>query len=126
MSHQIYGWKMTGPGAVERFTRTAEDPGPKRVLVEVAGCGVCHTDLGYLYGGVPTRAKLPLALGHEISGVVVAAGPGAERWMGRRVVVPAVWPCGECRPCTPAHPARARGSPPGLDTGSAAKYSACH
>jgi 6-hydroxycyclohex-1-ene-1-carbonyl-CoA dehydrogenase len=76
-----------------------EAPGRGEVLIEVAGCGVCHTDLGFYYEGVPTRHALPLALGHEISGRVVAAGPGAERWNGRDVIVPAVIPCGECAAC---------------------------
>jgi 6-hydroxycyclohex-1-ene-1-carbonyl-CoA dehydrogenase len=76
-----------------------EPPGPGAVLVEVAGCGVCHTDLGYLYDGVRTNQPLPLALGHEISGRVVQAGAGAQQWMGRAVIVPAVIPCGECDAC---------------------------
>jgi 6-hydroxycyclohex-1-ene-1-carbonyl-CoA dehydrogenase len=60
---------------------------------------VCHTDLGYYYDGVRTNAPLPLALGHEISGKVVAAGAGAEGWLGRNVIVPAVLPCGQCDLC---------------------------
>lgn len=68
-------------------------------LVRVAGCGVCHTDLGFFYDGVPTRHPFPLTLGHEVSGVVVEAGPGAEHWLNRSVVVPAVIPCGECAAC---------------------------
>jgi 6-hydroxycyclohex-1-ene-1-carbonyl-CoA dehydrogenase len=69
------------------------------VRVEVAGCGVCHTDLGYYYDGVRTSHPLPLALGHEVSGRVVAAGAGAEGWLGKAVIVPAVAPCGECDAC---------------------------
>jgi len=76
-----------------------ERPGPGEVMVEVAGCGVCHTYLGFLYDGVPTRHPFPLALGHEVSGRVVEAGPGAEEWEGRPVVVPAVIPCGTCDAC---------------------------
>jgi 6-hydroxycyclohex-1-ene-1-carbonyl-CoA dehydrogenase len=76
-----------------------EQPGPGQVLVEVAGCGVCHTDLGFFYDSVPTRHPFPLTLGHEISGRVVAAGPGAESWLGEPVVVPAVIPCGTCEAC---------------------------
>jgi 6-hydroxycyclohex-1-ene-1-carbonyl-CoA dehydrogenase len=76
-----------------------EAPAPGQVVVEVAGCGVCHTDLGYFYDGVRTNAPLPLALGHEVSGRVVAAGAGAERWAGAAVLVPAVIPCGECDAC---------------------------
>jgi len=69
------------------------------VRVQVAGCGVCHTDLGFYYDGVRTNHALPLALGHEISGRVVEAGAGAGSWTGRAVIVPAVIPCGECDAC---------------------------
>jgi len=74
-------------------------PAADEVVVEVAGCGVCHTDLGYLYDGVPTKHALPLCLGHEISGRVVAAGDAAQAWMQRPVIVPAVIPCGQCAAC---------------------------
>jgi 6-hydroxycyclohex-1-ene-1-carbonyl-CoA dehydrogenase len=74
------------------------------VVVEVAGCGVCHTDVGFAFDGVPTRASLPLTLGHEISGTVVAAGEGVSQWNGRSVIVPAVIPCGECGPCRVGQP----------------------
>jgi 6-hydroxycyclohex-1-ene-1-carbonyl-CoA dehydrogenase len=80
-----------------------EDPGPNEVLVQTAACGVCHTDLGFYYDGVPTRHAFPLTLGHEISGAVVAAGPGAESWIGAAVVVPAVIPCGACDACRAGH-----------------------
>jgi len=76
-----------------------ESPAAGEVLIEVAGCGVCHTDLGFFYDAVPTRHPLPLTLGHEISGRVIEAGAGAEAWVGREVVVPAVIPCGRCRAC---------------------------
>lgn len=69
---------------------------PGEVLVEIAGCGVCHTDLGYFFGGVPTVTKPPLTLGHEISGIVVA---GEERLIGKGVIIPAVMPCGQCPIC---------------------------
>jgi len=80
-----------------------EEPGPGEALVRVAGCGVCHTDLGFFYGGVPTRKPFPLTLGHEVSGTVVTAGAGAEAWVGRDVVVPAVIPCGACDACRAGH-----------------------
>jgi 6-hydroxycyclohex-1-ene-1-carbonyl-CoA dehydrogenase len=76
-----------------------ERPGPGEVIVETAGCGVCHTDLGFYYDGVPTRHPFPLTLGHEISGRVVEAGDGAEPWLEANVVVPAVIPCGRCAAC---------------------------
>jgi 6-hydroxycyclohex-1-ene-1-carbonyl-CoA dehydrogenase len=92
-------WLMTAPEAP--LARAAFDatPGPGEVSVAVAGCGVCHTDLGYYYDGVRTNAALPLALGHEVSGRVVAAGDGAGGWVGRAVIVPAVLPCGDCDLC---------------------------
>jgi 6-hydroxycyclohex-1-ene-1-carbonyl-CoA dehydrogenase len=74
-------------------------PGDDEVVVKIAGCGVCHTDLGYLFDGVRLNHELPLALGHEISGVVVAAGSNAKKWMDQTVIIPAVMPCGECDLC---------------------------
>jgi 6-hydroxycyclohex-1-ene-1-carbonyl-CoA dehydrogenase len=79
-------------------------PGQDEVVVEIAGCGVCHTDLGYFYDGVRTNQPLPLALGHEISGRVVAAGDGAIGSLGRAVIVPAVLPCGDCEHCRRGRP----------------------
>jgi len=81
------------------LTQREQAPAAGEVMIEVAGCGVCHTDLGFFYDGVPTRHPLPLTLGHEISGRVIAAGAGAESWIQRDVVVPAVIPCGNCRAC---------------------------
>ena len=92
-------WLMTAPGAPLVRAEFDATPGPGEVAVAVAGCGVCHTDLGYYYDGVRTNAPLPLALGHEVSGRVVAAGAGAEAWIGCAVIVPAVLPCGECDLC---------------------------
>ena len=100
MNPGIYRWLMTAPGAP--FDKAAFDPLPLadgEVLIDVAGCGVCHTDLGYYYDGVRTNHALPLALGHEVSGRVVDTGAGAESWTGKAVVVPAVIPCGECDLC---------------------------
>jgi 6-hydroxycyclohex-1-ene-1-carbonyl-CoA dehydrogenase len=96
---EISAWVAEKPGQPMELRTRAESPGPGEVLVEVAGCGVCHTDLGFHFGGVPTRHPYPLTLGHEVSGRVVLAGPGAESWKGRSVVVPAVIPCGTCKAC---------------------------
>jgi 6-hydroxycyclohex-1-ene-1-carbonyl-CoA dehydrogenase len=99
MSLEAYRWLMTAVNApLERAVFRAE-PGPGEVVVDIAGCGVCHTDLGYLYDGVRTNHPLPLALGHEISGRVVDAGAGAEGWRGKAAIVPAVLPCGKCDLC---------------------------
>ena len=110
MERLIRGWRAVGTGKLEAFERAAVSPEHGRVLVEVAGCGVCHTDLGYLYDGVPTKHPFPLVLGHEISGVVVEAEGRAGEWLGRRVLVAAVSPCGACRWCQSGRPTACRGS----------------
>ncbi len=102
---QAYRWLMTEPGAP--LVRQGFDPYPPdsgEVVVQIAGCGVCHTDLGYYFDGVRTNHALPLALGHEISGRVVAAAPDVQDWVGTAVVVPAVIPCGTCGPCSRGRP----------------------
>ncbi len=99
MSIKAHRWLMNAVDTpLERVAFSAE-PGAGEVVVAIAGCGVCHTDLGYFYDGVRTNQPLPLALGHEISGRVVAAGAGAEAWLGKAVIVPAVLPCGDCDLC---------------------------
>jgi len=74
-------------------------PADDEVLVEVAGCGLCHTDLGFISGAVQTRHESPLVLGHEISGRVILAGDDHADLAGRQVVIPAVLPCGGCDLC---------------------------
>jgi 6-hydroxycyclohex-1-ene-1-carbonyl-CoA dehydrogenase len=88
--------KETTPGKLVKTEIPVPELKPGEVLVQVAGCGVCHTDLGYFYDGVPTVNKPPLTLGHEISGTVVA---GDEKWIGKEVLVPAVMPCRQCMLC---------------------------
>ncbi len=106
MSQQIVArrWLMTAIGAPMVEESFRPEPGVGEVVVAIEGCGVCHTDLGYFYDGVRTNKSLPLTLGHEISGRVVGAGAGAEDWMGKAVVVPAVLPCGECDTCKRGRP----------------------
>jgi 6-hydroxycyclohex-1-ene-1-carbonyl-CoA dehydrogenase len=99
MSMKPIRWVMSQPGAPLTVAEFEATPALGEVTVKIAGCGVCHTDLGYYYDGVRTNHDLPLCLGHEISGHVVAAGGGAEAWMGRAVIVPAVIPCGTCDAC---------------------------
>lgn len=103
-SEKIQTWRMVRPtdpktgeaGVLELEEVETPALGPDEVLVEVAGCGVCHTDLSYFYDGVPTVNPPPLTLGHEISGTVV---DGPAEWTGKEVIVPAVMPCGECPIC---------------------------
>ena len=69
------------------------------VLLKVAACGLCRTDLHYLHG-TPTFKPPPLILGHEISGTVTAVGPGVESFKaGDKALVPPVFSCGHCAFC---------------------------
>jgi len=100
-----YGFQLTAPGVpLTRLDLPPLEPGPDQVVVQIAGCGVCHTDIGFAMDGIPTRHALPLILGHEISGRVVVAGTGASEWLGRAVIVPAVVPCGACPACAAGRP----------------------
>lgn len=74
-------------------------PGPGEILVKVAACGVCHTELDEIEGRLPT--KLPVIPGHEIVGRVEERGAGANNFnIGDRVGI--AWihsACGRCRFC---------------------------
>jgi 6-hydroxycyclohex-1-ene-1-carbonyl-CoA dehydrogenase len=95
--NKLLSWQMT---ELNGEFKPKESPLPelndKEVLVKIAGCGVCHTDLSFWHYGVKTKHPLPLTLGHEISGTVVA---GPAEWMNKKVIIPAVLPCGECELC---------------------------
>ena len=72
-------------------------PGPGEVLLEVAACGVCRTDL-HIVDGELDRPKLPLVLGHQI--VARVASDGERFGAGERVGVPWLgWTDGDCRYC---------------------------
>ena len=102
----IQSWQMLKPARAEDNRSTAWElarrdvPTPElkdgEVLVAIAGCGVCGTDIGYLCDGIPTVSRPPLILGHEISGTVVAGDP---EWLGKEVIVPTILPCRECELC---------------------------
>ena len=79
-------------------------PDSNEVLIEVEGCGVCHSDLHVADGDWPQIVpvtKMPLILGHEIAGRVVEKGVSVNNLeLGDRVGVPWVhWTCGECEFC---------------------------
>ncbi|HET7573800.1 MAG TPA: alcohol dehydrogenase catalytic domain-containing protein, partial [Solirubrobacterales bacterium] len=76
------------------------EPGPGQVMLSVAACGVCRSDL-HIVDGELSEPKLPLVLGHQIVGTVAGVGEGAERFApGERVGVPWLgWTDGECRYC---------------------------
>ncbi len=95
-----YGYYFTGTGApLEKKSFEINSIGEDDVVVKISGCGLCHTDLGYISGSVKTNHELPLILGHEISGEVVATGDSHKDLVGKKVIIPAVLPCGECEFC---------------------------
>ncbi len=70
------------------------------ILVKVAACGLCHTDLHYIDHGVPTVKHPPLILGHEATGIVTLTAPGVTNVKeGDRVLLPAILTCGQCAAC---------------------------
>jgi Zn-dependent alcohol dehydrogenase len=75
-----------------------DGPGPGELLLKIGAAGLCHSDLSVIDGSRPR--PMPMLLGHEAAGTVVATGPGVERFQaGDHVVVAFVPACGECRPC---------------------------
>ncbi|GJD62674.1 zinc-dependent alcohol dehydrogenase family protein [Methylobacterium frigidaeris] len=75
-----------------------DPPGPDEVLVKIAGAGLCHSDLSVINGD---RVRpVPVALGHEASGIVEEPGPGVtDLKRGDHVVMSFVPTCGGCAPC---------------------------
>ncbi|MCZ4506821.1 zinc-dependent alcohol dehydrogenase family protein [Streptomyces sp. ActVer] len=77
-------------------------PGPREVVVEVAACGLCGTDLHILQGEF--APKLPIVPGHEFAGEVVGVGTQVtELSLGDRVAVDPSLYCYECRFCRTGH-----------------------
>nr|WP_217895228.1 zinc-dependent alcohol dehydrogenase family protein [Sphingomonas sp. CDS-1] len=92
--------QISAPGQpLEKIERAVPAPGGGELLVQVAACGVCRTDLHVLDGEIP--AHYPIIPGHEIVGRVAAIGQGVEGFaIGQRVGVP--WlghTCGQCAYC---------------------------
>lgn len=75
-------------------------PGPGEVLLQVAACGVCHTELDEIEGRTPPPV-LPVILGHQVVGRVAGRGPGTNRFaVGDRVGVAWIFSaCGACPAC---------------------------
>ncbi|WET77422.1 S-(hydroxymethyl)mycothiol dehydrogenase [Amycolatopsis sp. QT-25] len=79
------------------------DPGPGEVVVSIAACGVCHTDLTYRDGGI--NDEFPFLLGHEAAGTVESVGDGVESVRpGDFVVLNWRAVCGRCRACKRGRP----------------------
>ncbi len=92
----------TSPLSIE--TITLSEPGPGEVLVAMAYAGLCHSDLSTINGD--RLRPVPMVLGHEASGRIVACGPGVTDLVpGDPVVMVFVPSCGHCLPCAEGRPA---------------------
>lgn len=91
---------FNGVGLPLEITRLAmPKPREGEVLVKVAACGVCHTDLHVMQGDVSFPS--PAVLGHEITGTIVELGPGVKNLsVGARVASSFMIPCGSCKYCS--------------------------
>ncbi|ROQ99882.1 2-desacetyl-2-hydroxyethyl bacteriochlorophyllide A dehydrogenase [Streptomyces sp. 2132.2] len=89
---------ISAPGVVTIETVDDPKPGPGEVVVQVAACGLCGTDLHILQGEF--APSLPIVPGHEFAGTVVAYGPGVtDLAIGDRVAVDPSLYCNACHYC---------------------------
>jgi 2-desacetyl-2-hydroxyethyl bacteriochlorophyllide A dehydrogenase len=111
------------PGDIGVEERPVPRPGPGQVLVEVAYCGICGSDLHIMIEGWGKPGSVG---GHEFTGTVAAVGDGVTTWVPGEVVVCGPSPrCGECRRCREGKPSQCerRSAPVDGDTGGAfARY----
>jgi len=88
---------------VELVTITVPDPGPGEAVVKIQACGVCHTDLHYVQGGI--GEDYPYLLGHEAAGIVESVGEGVRDLKpGDYVILNWRAVCGNCRACQRGRP----------------------
>jgi S-(hydroxymethyl)mycothiol dehydrogenase len=104
MSQSVRGVISRARGKpVEVVDVVVPDPGAGEVVVEVAACGVCHTDLTYRDGGI--NDDYPFLLGHEAAGTVEVVGPGVTAVEpGDFVILNWRAVCGGCRACRRGRP----------------------
>jgi len=104
MSQTVRGVISRKKGApVELVDIVVPDPGPGEAVVDIAACGVCHTDLTYREGGI--NDEYPFLLGHEAAGTVEAVGPGVTSVApGDFVILNWRAVCGQCRACKRGRP----------------------
>jgi len=81
------------------------EPGEREVLVAVKAASICHSDLSTVNGDRPRQ--MPMVIGHEAAGAVVACGSGVtDLRPGDHVVMVFAPSCGECLACREGHPGR--------------------
>jgi S-(hydroxymethyl)mycothiol dehydrogenase len=104
MTQQVTGIVSRKRGEpVEALTVNVPDPGPGEAVVKIQACGVCHTDLHYVEGGISD--SYPFLLGHEAAGVVESVGPDVTGVApGDFVILNWRAVCGNCRSCLRGRP----------------------
>lgn len=92
-------FKLAGAGVGELQDVEVPSLGETDVLVKVEAAGLCHSDL-HLLNQDDTWPFYGTTMGHETAGTVSEVGPGVSQVaVGDRVLVRAIWSCGECRHC---------------------------
>jgi len=94
---QFYG---VGDVRVEEIDEP--EPGPGEVLVDVAACGICGSDLHFYREGFPYTDERPVTLGHESAGTVIETGEGVDLAVGTDVALGPHTPCLDCPYCESA------------------------
>jgi 2-desacetyl-2-hydroxyethyl bacteriochlorophyllide A dehydrogenase len=105
MSRHMRAARFYGPGTDIKIEEVPYPmPGPGDVVVKVAACGICGSDVHFLEG-MPVPGGLPFTLGHEPAGIVETIGAGVRDWQpGDRVALHLGAGCGTCRVCVSGHP----------------------
>jgi 2-desacetyl-2-hydroxyethyl bacteriochlorophyllide A dehydrogenase len=99
-----------GDGALEVRRVPVPVPEPDEVLIEIAHCGICGTDLHFVLERI---ARPGTILGHEWAGTIAAVGDAVDGWViGQRVVCGPEPGCGECRACLAGRPSVCLKRPP--------------
>jgi propanol-preferring alcohol dehydrogenase len=108
----MMAYRLLAAGHAELVDVDEPEPGPGEAVLRVLGAGVCRTDLAVRRNGL---ADLPVTLGHEIVGEVVALGPGARGVsIGETVAVYELIGCGRCAPCGRGEDNLCREAPPAV------------
>lgn len=91
--------RVVEPGKVDFLLRTVEEPKANQVVIKIVSSAICGSDL-HIFKGKHPSAPLPVTIGHEFAGEVVAVGSKVSKVkIGDRVTVEPVIICGKCHAC---------------------------